>query len=117
MSVKKNFATLLKKLSQDPALKAAMEQLRKSSAPGQADLWQALLIASRFANRRKTRAIADFIDIAMFLISLSLLIKQNVFDRPEVREFFAKSWKGASSSVSGYYETVRDFVSARLKKK
>jgi hypothetical protein len=42
------------------------------------------------------------------------LIKQNVFDRPEVRDFFARVWKDISKTGRQLSAVARDYVEKRL---
>jgi hypothetical protein len=49
------------------------------------------VIASGFLKKKKARALEEQLEIAHFLLRLSFLVKENVFDRPEVKEFFSKS--------------------------
>jgi hypothetical protein len=52
-----------------------------------------LAIASRFATKKKARALDELMDSIYLLVQVSLLLKENIFDRPEVKEFFSQSSK------------------------
>lgn len=118
MNVKTEFKSLLKKLSEDPKLREAIRKISVNSDKNFAALSQGLattlLLAGRFIGKARMKRITTFIDVAVFLISLSLLIKQNVFDRPEVREFIARVWKDVSKTVQQLSAVARDYVEKRL---
>ncbi|MGE3681155.1 MAG: hypothetical protein AB7G93_05455 [Bdellovibrionales bacterium] len=124
MSVKRNFSALLLKLSQDQKLRAAIESLRRrtthpaggphrfESLPEAA--LQIALLAGRFIGRKRARTVADVVDVITFLVSLSLLVKQNVFDRPEVRAFLKKTWGDVSTQSERLFILTRQQVKKRL---
>jgi hypothetical protein len=118
MSFKTEFKSLLKKLSEDPKLREAIRAIGKNSDKNFAALSQGLastlLLAGRFVGKGRMRTLANVIDAAVFLVSLSLLIKQNVFDRPEVREFFSRVWKDISKTAQHLSAVARDYVEKRL---
>ena len=93
------FNDLLKVLGRDPRLKRVMarRQIRgKKGADGAhvTDIVLLLLaIASRFATKKKARALDELMDIIFLLVQVSLLLKENIFDRPEVKKFFSQSSK------------------------
>lgn len=92
---------LLKELSRDPRLKRVIAKARKESQGSKrarvekvTDLFLvALTIASRFSKKKRARAMEDLGDMVYLLVQASLLLKENIFDRPEVKEFFNKSSK------------------------
>jgi len=119
MNFKTEFKSLLKKLSQDPKVRDAILTIgRFGDKPDFMALPQGLaktlLFAGRYVGKSRMRTVANFIDAAVFLISLSLLIKQNVFDRPEVQEFLRKLWKDISKTSAHLNRVVRDYVEKRL---
>jgi hypothetical protein len=90
---------LLKKLSRDPRLKLVIAKAkRQTRGKGAAKVENVtgiflliMAIASRFAKKKRARAIDELMDIIYLLVQVSLVLKENIFDRPEVREFFSQS--------------------------
>ncbi|MGA2713122.1 MAG: hypothetical protein ABSG41_08435 [Bryobacteraceae bacterium] len=95
------FENLLKQLSRDPRLKLVIAKAkRQTRGKGAAKVENVtgiflliLAIASRFAKKKKARAIDELMDIIYLLVQVSLVLKENIFDRPEVQEFFSRSSK------------------------
>ncbi len=93
------FTDLLKVLGRDPRVKRVMakRQIRGNGGrkiEGVTDIVLVLLaIASRFATKKKARALDELMDFIFLLVQVSLLLKENVFDRPEVKKFFSQSSK------------------------
>ena len=94
-----HFKNLLKELARDPRLKRVIAK-RQPRGKGGAKvenmsgiLLLILAIASRFAAKKKARALDELMDIIYLLVQVSLLLKENIFDRPEVQEFFSQSTK------------------------
>ncbi len=118
MSIKAEFKNLLKKLSEDPKLREAILKIGKNGDKNFVVLTQGiattLLLAGRFVGKSQMRRVTVIIDAALFLISLSLMIKQNIFDRPEVRAFFKKVWKDAGKTASHLSKVARAYVDKRL---
>ncbi len=91
------FTDLLKVLGRDPRVKRVMakRQIRGNGGrkiEGVTDIVLVLLaIASRFATKKKARALDELMDFIFLLVQVSLLLKENVFDRPEVKKFFSQS--------------------------
>jgi len=52
-----------------------------------------LSIASRFSKKKQAKALDELIDTIYLLVQVSLLLKENVFDRPEVKKFFRRRSK------------------------
>ena len=48
---------------------------------------------SRFAKKKKARALDELGDLIYLLVQVSVMLKENIFDRPEVREFFSQRSK------------------------
>ena len=116
---KKEFRDLIGKLSQDPKVREAIHKIGKfGDNPNFTALPQAMvaaiLFAGRFFGKSRMRALANFVDAAVFLVSLSLLIKQNVFDKPEVQDFVRKTWKDIGKTATHLTQVVRDYVDRRL---
>ena len=88
---------LLTELGRDPRVKRVIAK-RRSRKKGAGkiervtDVVLALLaIASRFATNKKALALDELMDSIYLLVQVSLLLKENVFDRREVRDFFSQS--------------------------
>ena len=93
------FKGLLKELGRDPRLKRIISK-RRTRGKGEARVENMsgivlliLAIAARFATKKKARALDELMDIIYLLVQVSLLLKENIFDRPEVQEFFSQSTK------------------------
>ena len=90
---------LLSELGRDPRVKRviAKRQSRKKGGGKIERVTDVLLvllaIASRFATKKKARALDELMDSIYLLVQVSLLLKENIFDRPEVKEFFSQSSK------------------------
>jgi hypothetical protein len=95
----KQFKDLLKVLGRDPRVKRVIAKRQSRAKGGRkiegvTDIVLVLLaIAARFVTKKKARAIDELVDIIYLLVQVSLLIKENIFDRPEVKEFFSQSSK------------------------
>jgi len=95
------FKKLMKELARDPRLKRVIAKARSQSrGKGGARVENVtgvvlllLAIASRFATKKKARALDKLMDVIYLLVQVSLLLKENVFDRPEVKDFFTHSSK------------------------
>jgi hypothetical protein len=88
------FKELLQELSRDPRLRRSIANRRSRARHSgkierAADVLLALLrVALRFATKKKARALEELMDAIYLLVQVSLLLKENVFDRPEVQRFF-----------------------------
>jgi hypothetical protein len=95
------FKNLLGELSRDPRLKLvianAKRQNRGKSRAKVETVTSILLLLlatiSRFAKKKRARALDELMDVIYLLVQVSLLLKENIFDRPEVKEFFSQSSK------------------------
>ena len=95
------YRTLLKELDRDPRVKRAMAQARRrEGAKDRARVEQltgvlslALTIASRFSKKKRSRVLEELRDAISLLAELSVLLKENVFDRPEVKKFIRQRSK------------------------
>jgi hypothetical protein len=95
------FKNLLKELGRDPRLKPVITNAkRQKRGKGGAEVEGVtgivlllLTIASRFLKKKNARALDELMDVIYLLIRVSVLLKENIFDRPEVREFFSQSSK------------------------
>jgi hypothetical protein len=89
------FKGLLKELGRDPRLKRIISK-RRTRGKGEARVENMsgivlliLAIAARFATKKKARALDELMDIIYLLVQVSLVLKENVFDRPEVKAFLS----------------------------
>lgn len=89
----------LKKLSADPQLLQVITTARRrfpkkgsNRIESLADLYVLLAqVAALFSNKKRARAIDQHVDLVRLLVRVSLLLKENLLDRPEVRQFFGRS--------------------------
>ena len=104
---------LLKELARDPRLKRLMSKHRARGKAGvQIEniteiLLVVLALASRFASKKRARALDELMDSIYLLVQVSVLVKENVFDRPEVSQFFSRRGQEI-------YSRARKFVSMVL---
>lgn len=105
---------LLKELSRDLRVKKLIAKARRQ-ARGQARakvenvtgmLVLALTVVSRFSKKRKARKLDELRETLYLLVQLSLLLKENIFDRPEVREFFSRRSKQLYSLAQTCLATI-----------
>ena len=114
MSKRTSFANVAKELSRDPRLKQAIAKARSKTrgkdvrrvdnATGVALLL--LGIASRFSKRKRARAIDEAMDVIYLLVQVSIVLKENVFDRPQVKQFFSQSFRQVYSLARQLVATV-----------
>jgi hypothetical protein len=103
MKKSSQFSNLLRELSRDPRLKRVITNAKrqhrgKGGAGAKVEnvtgIFLVLMaIASLFARKKRARAIDELMDIIYLLVQVSVVLKENIFDRPEVRKFFSKSSK------------------------
>lgn len=113
----KDFKALLKKLSADPTLKAAIDQAKADVNGGNA--YQATSIlnfvsyflkyTTGFVGKKKAQKLSEYFDYLVFIISVGVLLKKNVFDNPEVRAFFERNWIGSKKQFGIIYEACAKF--------
>lgn len=117
MSKPTKFASVAKDLSRDPLLKQAVARARRKT-PGKSvrridnatSIVLVLLgIASRFSKKKKARALDEAMDVVHLLVQVSILLKENIFDRPEVKKFFSQSYRQV-------YSLARELVAVVLPK-
>ncbi len=112
MKSEPQFKELLKALNRDPRLKRALTKQRSRAKDGgpieeAANIVLALWrIASGFTTRKKARTIDELLDALYVLLQVSLLLKENVFDRPDVQRFFKQRSKRIYSLAQGYLAMV-----------
>ena len=99
MKTGSQFKTLLKELSRDPRLKRVIAKARRQTrGKGAARVESVtgivlfiLAVVSRFTSKKRARILDEMMDTIYLLVQVSLLLKENVFDRREVKEFFSRS--------------------------
>jgi hypothetical protein len=102
------FKDLLKELARDPRVKRVIGKRRSRGKRGgkiqpEAGIVLALLgIASRFMTKKRARAFDELVDAIYLLVQVSLLLKENVFDRPEVKRFLKQRSKQIYSLAQEY---------------
>lgn len=102
------FKDLLKELNRDPRLKRVIGKRRSRGKRGgkiqpAAGIVLGLLgIASRFMTKKRARAFDELVDAIYLLVQVSLLLKENVFDRSEVKRFFRQRSKQIYSLAQEY---------------
>lgn len=117
----KKFKDLLTELSQDPKFKAALTKVSEKSKIGQhvKSLKEFLPLIgklSKFGGKR-TLAATEAITLIVVLFEVSILIKQNVFDKPEVRKFFHENWGLLQKKIAAIYAFCSNYVQAQLHKR
>lgn len=118
MNKTRQIGKLVKELSRDPRMKKAVAKAaRQARGPGVSKVEDVagmavlmMKIASSFAKKKKARAIGEAMDMVYLLTQVSIVLKENIFDRPEVREFFRESFRQV-------YAAAEEFVSMVLPKK
>jgi hypothetical protein len=91
-------SSLVRQLSRDRRLKQAIVKVRRRSRGKRrtqlesvADLYLLILaIVAQFSRKKRARALEQQMDVVSFLVQLSLSVKENIFDRPEVQQLFAR---------------------------
>ena len=105
---------LLKELSRDPRLKkviANASRQARGTASTQVETATSVFlllsaIASRFSKKRRARAIDEMADMVQLLFQASLVLKENVFDRPEVKKFLRQRSKQLYEFAQERFATI-----------
>jgi hypothetical protein len=113
------FKELIKDLSQDPKFKAALEKVAEKSKAGLhvKSLKEFLPLIGKLSTKfggKKTMAVTETITLFIVLFEVSVLIKQNVFDKPEVKQFFSENWGALQKRVAAMYLFVSNYVRAKI---
>jgi hypothetical protein len=95
------FKSLLRELGRDPRVKPVIANAKRrkgskvgAEVEGVTSIFLLLMaVVSRFVKKKKARGIDELMDIIYLLVQVSLVLKENIFDRPEVKEFFSQSYK------------------------
>lgn len=121
----KQIIQLLADLSKDKNIKLALDKVKseyRNESQEQINSFKDLLvvifrISTKFIGKKKARVLEETLDAVGILIQISLLIKTNVFDRPEVRLFFQNLWSGIKVNWSAIYSTASNYVDQQLNKR
>lgn len=118
---------LLRELSRDPELRRIIAKARRGAGGktrGQTGVkvenmtslvLLSLGIASRFVKKKKARALDEAMDVIYLLVQVSLLLKENIFDRPEVKRFFSQSFRQIYSAAEQCVAMVLPKTSPKTK--
>ncbi len=101
MKTANKYRKLLQELNRDPRLKQVIAKARRQPRgkvrTNVETVTDTLLlvsgIASRFSKKKRARALDELTDLVHLLVQVSLLLKENIFDRPEVKKFFRESFE------------------------
>jgi len=101
------FKELLKELSRDPRLKrviANADPVERKAAKSNRRGYRPDSLGNCFPlnDQEEGRALEELMDAIYLLVQVSLLLKENVFDRPEVKRFFRQRSKQIYSLVQEY---------------
>lgn len=119
----KKIVQLLADLSKDKNIKLALDKVKseyRNESQEKINSFKDLLIvifkiSSKFIGKKKARVIEETLDAVGILIQISFIVKTNVFDRPEVREYFQNLWKGLKVNWNAIYSSSKNFVDSQLK--
>lgn len=114
------FKNLLAELSKDPQVRVAMDRMSKSggdrfNTQALRDFLPFIVRLSKLGGRRVV-VLGQYFGLLLFLFELSLILKKNIFDRPEVKQFFKESWAGAKTKASAMYLMCSGYMKMVLKK-
>ena len=119
MSKTKKVQEFLKLLKEDPKVKKALESA-KSEPSGLktrtvVDAFLSLLkVMARGFSKRKLMIFHDVLEITRIIIEISLMIKKNVLDRPEVKLKFEELLKATIGNSSAIALKLRSFIDQML---
>lgn len=115
------FKKLISDLSQDPQVKVAIEKLNSKSQIGQhvKSLKDFLPFITKLAafGGKKTAMVGQHLTLIIFLFELSVLLKTNIFDRPEVRKFFTENWGVIQKRIAAMYLFCSNYVKMQLSRR
>ena len=122
MKVSKNLKELIQLMRKDEKLKRAVDQVLKGSttqdtiqkARSATDFLVTLVkMSSKFLGKRLANRWIELLEILSFIVQVSLLLKTNVIDRPEVRDFLAKKYGEALEIIEKVACAVRELLKKR----
>jgi hypothetical protein len=114
MKKRSRLKSLVKELERDPRLKRVISKVKRQTQPRETPkiesvsdfLLVSLSIASRFMSKKKARSLDELMDVVYLLVRVSLLLKENIFDRPEVKKFFSHHYEKLSSTAQEYVAMI-----------
>lgn len=114
------FKKLLSDLSKDPEIRTAIEKMSKAGGDrfnNQAlkDFLPFVVKLSKLGGR-KVVIIGEYFGMLLFLFELSLILKKNIFERPEVQTFFKENWAGARAKMNAMYMLCSGYMKTVLSK-
>lgn len=114
------FKKLLSELSQDPEVRAAIEKMSakggdRFNSQALRDFLPFVVKLSKLGGRRMS-IVGQYFGMLLFLFELSIILKKNVFDKPEVRQFFKENWAGARTKANAMYMMCSGYMKTVLRK-
>lgn len=114
----KTFSDLLDLLSKDPTLREAIDQYKAGGHSTQTLQAQSMIeglghiaqVAAKFMNKKKTDMITHYVEIVGLVLTLSVFLKVNLLDRPEVQSFL----KHRFEEVQGVAARIQDYTSKAI---
>ncbi|MES2854250.1 MAG: hypothetical protein V4692_00225 [Bdellovibrionota bacterium] len=119
---KSKIADLLKFLGKDPTIRDALDRLdttgktSEDAAKFSVVIAQVLRLCLGVIGRKKGRVVADWLEVFTLLVQVSLLLKKNVFDRPEVRAFVLKQAGAFKVQIDAVYQLGSTYIASTLAK-
>lgn len=114
------FRVLLKELARDPQVRKALDKISEKSKMGQhvKALKDFLPFVTKFSKigGRRAAALSEHLTLIILLFELSILLKTNIFDRPEVQKFFRENWGSLRVKIAAIYLFCSNYVRRRLTK-
>src|ERR1039458_3720180 len=114
----RQFKNFKENLDQDLYLKRAISKARRQThrktankaadkAGNLADFFfVSLAIASRFVSKKTARTLEEILVLVYLLVQAIILLKENVFDRPDVQEFLSRQSKHILATARTYVDQV-----------
>ena len=108
------FKNLVRELGRDPRLKRVIAKVKRHSRKKNAAKVESfadffllsLAIVSRFVSKKKARSLDELMDVVYLLLQISLLLRENIFDRPEVKEFVSQRSKKMYLVAQKYVDLI-----------
>ena len=105
---------LLGALGRDRQLRRILADLKRASRKKKSNQTEtmtgffllSLAIIAKFASKKKTRALEELLEVVYLLVQLSFLVKENIFDRPEVKKFIGQHSQEIYIATRKYVEMV-----------
>lgn len=114
---------LIELLKKDPTLKEQLKRFKgrndvavpEAKSPVSA-LLNVASVMGKFTGKKKALILAAHIDTVVLLVSLSMFLKTNVFDRPEIQEFFKKAFDQSSIVAQKLFTQGSEIASKLIEK-